>query len=325
MKQIDHDMTLFDAASIKEVSDGTEDVLALDSLLCVKTPGECTCFHAAVYFDHASLIPLLSRRGGDVNAGDKDGWSPLHEAAASGRRDCAKELIINGANINAQALVNDHDYTPLCVAILAFEYDMVKFLLERGADPRILDGRGFRQTAAHVAARISDDGSALRILLQKDHHLAKSPDTLRQTPLHEAAWFARLGPMKALIDCGANVNAQDQKGSTALHIVWFKMHEFYRMGLEPRDVIAQLAYKEFYDCREFLIKSGADLTLPDSSGNTAAEDGFLSYILAQVHHKFALKRRRRGTALHTWQTAKTNCPKAWTVLRYALILLHSEC
>ena len=36
--------------------------------------------------------------------------------------------------------------------------------------------------------------------------------------------------------------------------------EFYRMGLEPRDVIAQLAYKEFYDCREFLIKSGGRST-----------------------------------------------------------------
>ena len=50
-----------------------------------------------------------------MNAEDKEGWTPLHEAALRGQKEIAEFLIANDAEVN----VMDHrEFTPLNMATL---------------------------------------------------------------------------------------------------------------------------------------------------------------------------------------------------------------
>jgi ankyrin repeat protein len=76
--------------------------------------------------------------GGDPNlvAGEMQ-MTPLFEALAS--REALEMLVEAGANINAQASTGD---TPAMVAAGRGRFDLVYFLLERGANPRIPNNAG---------------------------------------------------------------------------------------------------------------------------------------------------------------------------------------
>ena len=63
--------------------------------------------HFAAQKDKAKIIRQLINKGLSVIAQDKDGWTPLHEAACYGSRDAAVVLIKNGQS-NATAIVLWH-------------------------------------------------------------------------------------------------------------------------------------------------------------------------------------------------------------------------
>jgi len=69
----------------------------------------------------------------------KYGWRPLHFAANNGHVDVVRFLLEKGANVNAQ----DHrGRTPLHLAALDGHVDVVRFLLEKGANVNAQDHRG---------------------------------------------------------------------------------------------------------------------------------------------------------------------------------------
>ena len=63
-----------------------------------------TALHFAAQKDKAKIIRQMINKGLSVNAVDKDGWTPLHEAAYYGSRDAVAVLIKNGQS-NATAMV----------------------------------------------------------------------------------------------------------------------------------------------------------------------------------------------------------------------------
>ena len=82
-----------------------------------------------------------------VNIADNDGVTPLHLAADHGSR-WIHDLISVGADVNAR---DKKGWTPLHYAAAAkWQEDSVGMLLQRGADPRILDNEGL--PPAHLAA-----------------------------------------------------------------------------------------------------------------------------------------------------------------------------
>ena len=55
-----------------------------------------TCLHLAMDNDNAELVGSLVKRGVSVRAEDKNGWTPLHEAAYYGSEKSAEVLLNNG-------------------------------------------------------------------------------------------------------------------------------------------------------------------------------------------------------------------------------------
>jgi len=89
------------------------------------------------------LVKLLIQRGANVDAADVYGNKPLHDAACHGL-NVIQSLVLHGAKVNVQ---NVDGKTPLHVAIERQQSEVVKFLLNVGADIGLTDV--WRNTPLH--------------------------------------------------------------------------------------------------------------------------------------------------------------------------------
>lgn len=83
----------------------------------------------------------LILNGADVNDRDYAGNTAIHEAALKGHTRIVELLIDNGAIIDIRSGPYDLD-TPLIDAVANDHIDVVRLLLQRGADPRIYNAQG---------------------------------------------------------------------------------------------------------------------------------------------------------------------------------------
>jgi len=126
-----------------------------------------TPFHQAIIKGHPQVVEYLAFNGADLNMADKQGNIPLAIAHKHARYDIAQFLtalpkklsyanITDSAKINNRAhvitllinnpeCINDKDYTgrtALAWAVRNDNYELVKYLLEAGADQSIADRDG---------------------------------------------------------------------------------------------------------------------------------------------------------------------------------------
>ena len=98
---------------------------------------------------NTEILRLLITYGGDVNLRSNErGQLPtcLHSVAALGNIEKAKLLLDYGADLNATTIYGE---TSLMTAALLHLPDMVRFLLEQGADHRFVNSQG--RTALDIA------------------------------------------------------------------------------------------------------------------------------------------------------------------------------
>jgi ankyrin repeat protein len=91
-------------------------------------------------------VRLLASAGLDVNVDNEeldafsDGGQPLHNAAIAGAYEAAQALLEYGADVNSQS--NPRQETPLLLACRFNHINVVKLLLEKGADISLCDVDG---------------------------------------------------------------------------------------------------------------------------------------------------------------------------------------
>ena len=130
---------------------------------------ELNVFEAAALGEQAQLRELLDGDPMRANAFGEDGFHPLGLACFFGRLDAARLLLERGAVVNALSR-NEHIQTAAIHASAASgetgadestRYDLVRLVLEHGADPNLPQAGGFR---AIDAARQNGDERVERLL-----------------------------------------------------------------------------------------------------------------------------------------------------------------
>ena len=114
--------------------------------------------------DKPQLVEKLANRKGVF------GYTPLHEAVASGRTDVLDYLLekINNAHVNCRA---NSGYTPLHLAASSGHRQCVKKLLEHSADIFITDEYG---KTPKQSAELSSKTSIVRLLKSEGETLVYS-------------------------------------------------------------------------------------------------------------------------------------------------------
>jgi ankyrin repeat protein len=150
----------------------------------------------------------------------------------------ARRLLDAGLDVNGPAFVEGvFQATPLWYAISrGRNLPLARFLLKHGSTPE------------HClwAAGFADNAEAIDLLVRSGASL--DPVTEDETPFLGAIKWSRFAAAERLLRHGANVNFQDSKGVTALHLVLKK-------NSAPRHV-------------EMLVRHGADPTIRSKDGQS---------------------------------------------------------
>jgi ankyrin repeat protein len=258
--------------------------------------------------------PVLEfpRSGGPNSPFPRGGWTALMFAARQGAVDAARTLAELGANLNLAALPqtdvplkpeemrsadNGIGTTALVFAIINVHYDLAAVLLEKGANPNVLDlaGMGALYAAtdmnslqwvqgrpAPILTDTHDGVDIVRLLLQKGadpdarlktrplkrHHDAGSTMNFGEgtTPLMRAARTGDSAVIKALLDAGANPFLALPDGTNALLLAAGQGYGGVR-GDGIRIVVPTA--EDAAASVQLLLDAGVDIDSFNTAGNTA--------------------------------------------------------
>lgn len=159
------------------------------------------------------ITEALLRHGADPNLGEDDGRSPLWAAVTQERIDICRLLLAHKADPNL--VLKEGETTPLVIAILKKSMELVKLLVENGAD--VNQQIDYGRTPVYMAT-IDNQIQMVRYLLSHDAdpNIAKSNGV---TSLWVAAQEGYSELTRLLAEAKADVHACDYDGWTALHIV----------------------------------------------------------------------------------------------------------
>jgi len=216
------DVSRFFAACQSGDADGLRVFLARNpNLVRVENPKAqhrgWTGLHAAAQAGHAAAVRVLLDRGADPNAREAgDNTCPSHWAAARKDFEILRALLDAGGDVQGSGDVHELDLIGWAAVYVEPGDDssrVVSLLVERGA-------------RHHIFSAISlGDRALIRKLVEEN------PETLRrrmsrfedrQTALHFAVQRTRYDIVNLLIELGADLEAEDAHGHTALAVAMMR-------------------------------------------------------------------------------------------------------
>ena len=110
-----------------------------------------TPLSVAAYHGYNRIVAALLDRGAVVDQATYHGRSPLIVACEENKRDTVELLLARGANIEFRSGFLQTGYTPLHISTYFGHFDLVRLLLDHGADAKCMDRRGY--TPLQLACR----------------------------------------------------------------------------------------------------------------------------------------------------------------------------
>ena len=204
--------------------------------------------HSAARGGNEAIIETLLSSGLDIDSRDNDGTTPSMVAAAKGQEKTVNLLLSKGADphiknfiglnllhaaaeggntshtlivrsilsfdIDINSKDDESSTTPLMIAVMENHVEVVKYLLQKGADISLTVGSE-KRNALHTA---SEHGSIAAIELLLSHGLSvNSRDGKGNTPLMCAAAFGQIESVNCLLKHGADPSLKGKGGWSLLH------------------------------------------------------------------------------------------------------------
>nr|XP_020668339.1 ankyrin repeat domain-containing protein 16 [Pogona vitticeps] len=218
-----------------------------------------TLLHYAARHGRLSILRYLAETlPMDIELLNNDYKRPLHEAASMGHRDCVLYLLNRGATVDC---LKKADWTPLMMACTRKNLEIIRALVEHGADPRLKNKDGWN--SFHIASREGDPG-IVQYLLEISPGIWDTESKIKRTPLHTAAMHGCLAVVKMLLErCKYEPDSVDKCGVTPFMDAVQSGHiNIARLLLEK--------HKEGHTSTiETLLSLGADLNAKDGKNRTA--------------------------------------------------------
>ncbi|ADG70335.1 ankyrin repeat domain-containing protein [Brachyspira murdochii] len=244
------------------------------------------------------IFNLLIKYGADVNTKDNYGASLLNAAYSleglTPNREMFKVLVENGFDLESRIKAGEdypagYDYTPLMIAALRNDYDMVKFLVEKGADVNAKTHSEYRSVVTplllsldyeHIESRYDENSSVAEYLINNGADINVTNED-GETPLMYASKVHNIKVIELLIQKGADINAFDNYGNTALiygvnNLETVKLLvengadvNFYKGGSTALISACEYSHERNIDVIKYLVSKKANINAQDNEGDTA--------------------------------------------------------
>ena len=254
--------------------------------------------------DRLAVVQLLLSHGADIDADWKEYGTPLLNAIYEGRTELAIALIAAGADLEASNLYRSQKKA-LHSAAAQGQLTVIEALLAHGANINARDQ--YEQTPLYLAAR-SGQTKVVQALLKAGAD--PSPEGARQ-PLHAAARQGHAEVARLLIEGGVEVDADIDRGTTALYVAAVQGHGAVIQQLTEAGASLKIRHYEHgtplraavsadeLESVEALIKAGADVNDPGNSGLIDPKDTLLHLVEGQNAVEIARALVRAGARLES--------------------------
>lgn len=205
-----------------------------------------TVLQVAARYSQADVVQSLLLAGADPNQPSSGGYYAILAAVNSNSEDAVQHLIRHQVDVN----VTWQGRTPLTLAAFAGNDKIVALLLRAGAD---VNAKG-RLGVTALGMTESSLVAAMLLNAGADPN-ARTDDG--QTPLHSFVAVGDPKLVRLLLEHGAKPNIADHDGNTPLHDL------VKQFGTQDEDIAIDVA--------ELLLRAGADSSLPNRAGVSAAK------------------------------------------------------
>ena len=220
------------------------------------------------------IVNLLLSKGADPHLKNLMGKNLLHAAAEGGNTSIVRSML--SCNIGINSRDDDSSATPLIIAARQNHVEVVKYLLQKGANIFLTAGPN-KKNALHIASQY---GSVEAIEMLLSYNLSPdSRDGEGNTPLACAAAFGQIESVNCLLKHEANPLLKSKDGRSLLHfaaasgnVIIIETMLSKDLDIDSREKIegltplmVSIANKKL-EAAKYLLEKGADKSLKTTPG-----------------------------------------------------------